>query len=234
MIKYTELDGKPFAYEFEWKRIKNINLRIRGDGTVYVSAPYRVSMKAVDKFIDDHKDFIIRSLSKVEKRNEKTNYASRTDGSPVRVYGKVKTLRIEQGVNDSVTETDDEVIVSAVHPDDEERINKVYNKWRSKDLETRIYALCNEVCPVFNRMGAPAPSMIRFKTLKSKWGSCDTAKKILTFNYNLFETPEECVRYVVVHEFAHLIVPNHSDRFYRVVSKVMSDWQNARRTLNEY
>ena len=134
MIKYTELDGKPFAYEFEWKRIKNINLRIRGDGTVYVSAPYRVSMKAVDKFIDDHKDFIIRSLSKVEKRNEKTNYASRTDGSPVRVYGKVKTLRIEQGVNDSVTETDDEVIVSAVHPDDEERINKVYNKWRCEQL----------------------------------------------------------------------------------------------------
>ena len=76
--------------------------------------------------------------------------------------------------------------------------------------------------------------MIKFKTYKSKWGSCDTVKKILTFNYNLFETPEECVRYVVVHEFAHLIIPNHSARFYRVVSKVMPDWKNARRTLNEY
>lgn len=234
MIKYIVLDGKQYAYDFEWKRIKNINLRIRGDGSIHVSAPYRVSLKSVEEFLKEHKDFIIRALSKIEKKNLKENYTSRNDGSPVRIYGHVKTLHLVEGDKESISVTDDEVIITTAHPDDEERIIKVYNKWRSKDLENKISALCEELCPVFIGMGAPAPSMIRFKTLKSKWGSCDTRKRVLTFNYNLFETPEECVRYVVVHEFAHLIVPNHSERFYRVVGKVMPDWKTARRTLNEY
>ena len=123
MIKYVELDGIPFAIDFEWKRVKNINLRIRGDGSIHISAPYRVSMKTVDKFIYDHKEFIFSTINRINQRNdEKVDYTSLADGSSVKVYGKAKTLRIVDGINDSVTETDDEVILTTPYPNDEERI----------------------------------------------------------------------------------------------------------------
>lgn len=48
--------GVPFAdgeivYTLERKRVKNLNLRIRSDGSVYVSAHPRVSLRAIDAFV---------------------------------------------------------------------------------------------------------------------------------------------------------------------------------------
>ena len=94
--------------------------------------------------------------------------------------------------------------------------------------------MCGEICPEFVKLGAKAPSVIRFRTMKTRWGSCKPKEGVITFNYNLFEVPEECMRYVVIHEFAHLIVPDHSERFYRYVALFMPDWREKRRMLNEY
>lgn len=35
--------GERIDFEFERKRVANINMRVRGDGSVHVSAPFRVS-----------------------------------------------------------------------------------------------------------------------------------------------------------------------------------------------
>lgn len=43
--------GTVLRYELERKRVKNLNLRVRQDGSVYVSAHPRVSLKAVDAFV---------------------------------------------------------------------------------------------------------------------------------------------------------------------------------------
>lgn len=43
--------GGVITYELERKRVKNLNLRIRPDGSVYVSAHPRVSLKAIDAFV---------------------------------------------------------------------------------------------------------------------------------------------------------------------------------------
>ncbi len=43
--------GGVITYELERKRVKNLNLRIRPDGSVYVSAHPRVSLGAIDAFV---------------------------------------------------------------------------------------------------------------------------------------------------------------------------------------
>jgi predicted metal-dependent hydrolase len=37
-----------------------------------------------------------------------------------------------------------------------------------------------------------------------------------------------CIEHVVVHELAHLLVPNHSPRFYAVMDKFFPRWKEAR------
>ena len=41
----------PVAYTLTWKRVKNLNLRIRRDGSVAVSAPARVPLSRIDAFV---------------------------------------------------------------------------------------------------------------------------------------------------------------------------------------
>lgn len=53
---------------------------------------------------------------------------------------------------------------------------------------------------------------------KTKWGSC-SPKKTLSFNWRVIMAPEKVVRYLVIHELAHLEVRNHSKAFWDLVSQ---------------
>jgi len=66
---------------------------------------------------------------------------------------------------------------------------------------------------------------IRLKYNKSNWGSCSN-KGMINLSTRLLLTPESVQDYVVVHELAHLIEMNHSARFWKVVERVMPDYQD--------
>ena len=42
---------RQICYTLEEKRVKNINLRVRPDGSVYVSAPYGADRARIDAFV---------------------------------------------------------------------------------------------------------------------------------------------------------------------------------------
>lgn len=51
MQKEIVIAGQRIGYTLERKRVKNINLRIRPDGSVYVSAAPFVPQSAIDRLI---------------------------------------------------------------------------------------------------------------------------------------------------------------------------------------
>ena len=50
MIKEIELNGRKIKYNLEYKKVKNINLRIKQDGSVMLSANRLVSQKQIEEF----------------------------------------------------------------------------------------------------------------------------------------------------------------------------------------
>jgi predicted metal-dependent hydrolase len=71
---------------------------------------------------------------------------------------------------------------------------------------------------------------IRFKNNHSNWGSC-SSKGNLNFSSRLLFAPRKVQDYVIVHELAHLVEMNHSDRFWEVVASVMPDYEEQERWL---
>lgn len=59
---------------------------------------------------------------------------------------------------------------------------------------------------------------IRFRKMRSKWGSCST-KGGLTFNTCLKYLPEELIQYVVFHEVLHLKERKHSKKFWEIIEE---------------
>jgi len=45
--------------------------------------------------------------------------------------------------------------------------------------------------------------------------------------------PKDLLEYVIVHEMAHLIEPNHSDHFVAILDKHYPNWRTAQNELNE-
>ncbi len=66
---------------------------------------------------------------------------------------------------------------------------------------------------------------IRFKHNHTNWGSC-SSKANLNFSSRLLFAPQIVQDYVIIHELAHLIELNHSDRFWAIVEKVMPDYED--------
>jgi predicted metal-dependent hydrolase len=44
--------------------------------------------------------------------------------------------------------------------------------------------------------------------------------------------PRECVEYVIIHELAHIVHPNHSKDFWNLVAQYCPDYRRLRRLLN--
>ncbi len=73
---------------------------------------------------------------------------------------------------------------------------------------------------------------IFFKHNKSNWGSCSSAGNI-NISTRLLFAPDDVLEYVCVHELAHLIEPNHSKNFWRLVEKAIPDYKKKIKWLKE-
>ena len=74
---------------------------------------------------------------------------------------------------------------------------------------------------------------ISIRQQATRWGSC-SSRGNLDFNWTLILTPEPLQDYVVVHELAHRLEMNHSDRFWKIVESQIPDYRERRNLLKTY
>ena len=74
---------------------------------------------------------------------------------------------------------------------------------------------------------------VRLKLNLSNWGSCST-KKTINLSSRLLLTPQFITDYIIVHELAHLVHMNHSASYWKLVEKVMPEYQKAEAWLKKY
>ena len=56
--------------------------------------------------------------------------------------------------------------------------------------------------------------------MRSRWGSCSPADGTIRLSERLQQMPDFVIDYVLTHELAHLVVADHSDRFWRLLATV--------------
>jgi predicted metal-dependent hydrolase len=66
-----------------------------------------------------------------------------------------------------------------------------------------------------------------------RWGLC-TPKDNVNFNWRLIKAPMFVIDYVIVHELAHLIEPNHTPRFWNIVKAQVPGMEKAKVWLKEH
>jgi predicted metal-dependent hydrolase len=88
----------------------------------------------------------------------------------------------------------------------------------------------NRLYPIVQAHGVKMPS-VSVRSMKTRWGSCSVQRGSIRLNSHLRFAPLESIDYVVLHELAHFLYPNHSKDFYGFIERHMPDWKQRREYL---
>lgn len=236
MKRQIMIDGEVLEYELERKKVKNVNMRVRTDGSVYISVNRYVSVAQIENFVTSNYDFIQNARAKYEKiknSNSVCNLSEYKSGEKVCAFGQIKTLRVVQSDKNYVESDENNIVIYVKNPDDIALKMKTFENYKRKTLMNVLSEICNRIYPTFKNYGVDFPE-IKIRKMVSRWGSCMPTKKVVTFNTALFFVPIDCVEYVAVHEFTHFLHPNHSKEFHSAMTVFMPDWKVRKQKLQKY
>lgn len=233
-IEFREVicSEKIIHYKFIRKNVKNINLRIRANGEITVSANNSVPVEMVDDFIKRKQKFIFDtlenySLSHRYISNDDKKYVS---GEGYYFLGKNLRLKVIRGQDESVRTDGVFIYLTVQKTDDFSKKERLMNKWFADMQELHLGEICMDVYGVFEKYGVKYP-VIKYRYMKTRWGTCQPEKGIITLNSQLIEYPPSCIEYVVMHEFVHFLCRNHTSEFYDFLTMFMPDWKNRKAEL---
>ena len=184
---------------------KNLIITVRDAETLEVRAPKNLSKEAIEGFVREKRRWIEKKAK--EKQNIKNEFEEIYKYQQFLLFGK--RFRVVKSNVTEATILEDMFIVP----------QKV----------TEIPAIMSQIG---SKIGI-CPAGVRIKSLKSKWGSCDS-NKMITFNSRLIQLEPKLIEYVVVHELCHVLELNHSERFWKTLEQFIPDWAERRRSLKRF
>lgn len=225
--------GIKIQYLLQRKNVKNINLRIRMDSSIYVSANPEINEEKIDEFVVTKGDYILSSLQRfkeIEKyRPLPKQYVS---GETFYILGRGLRLKVSESSKESVFSDGVYLFLMVKDKNDSNRKQYLITRYLNKECRDIFNKIVLEIYSLFQKYGVDMPSL-RIRDMKTRWGSCVSDKGVITLNKQLLGAPRNCIEYVILHEFCHFIQPNHSKKFYNLITMLMPDWQERKRILDQ-
>jgi predicted metal-dependent hydrolase len=201
-------------------RSRNLRLSLTAKG-LRLSTPPRVGLATVTKFLEQQKAWIAAHLKLRPQLEQNT----------LLYFGRPYKVEVKNDMNEATGRIRSEGGVLQLYPVSysSESAVLLLERW----LRTQASEFCTPILRnMAEKMDVEVP-LLRFKETHTRWGSCSHAGAI-TLNWRLIHTPAEVIRYVVIHELAHRVHLNHSDRFWQLVEKHDPDFRVHRGWLKRH
>lgn len=204
-----------------------IRISINAAGQVRVGMPYWTPYEAGVLFVKRHKSWIQKQLMVHSP-------AQLADGSRI---GKIHRINIvKEPAKDGSVEirvTSTSITVKTVLEPAAPAVQKKIHKACERALKLEAEGLLpKRLESISRKYGLPYRSL-KVRKLTSRWGSC-SSKKDVNLSYFLIQLPWELIDYVILHELAHTVVPNHSRSFWEFMEKKLPNVGELRKQIRSH
>ncbi len=215
----------------------SLGISVERDGSVIVAAPREATADAIKTFVFSKRLWIYQKLSLKKRTNKEKVQREFVNGQGFLYLGKSYRLKLLKHGNDE-TATPKPKTPGRLHfhggyfelPETElSRAQDHFIDWYKKRTEELLKI---RIPRYAERVGAEVKNF-RVLNLKNRWASCGT-KKTLNFNWRCAMAPIWVFDYILVHELAHMIQKGHTKEFWRIVARVMPDYQEHEAWLQEH
>lgn len=216
--------GQERLVNIEYKRNRNMYLRVNEDGSLKVTCPRWINHSDIEKFIVERESWIAKNEQVIKKHE--SSIKTGVDGETASWLGQVYQVEVIESHKSFLFMNEEEKKMTFfLQENTPQEREKVFYKEAAKMLKAMISERRSEwdqkICASHL---LPLPK-ITIKYMTSRWGSCTPAKSHISMSVRLIHYPQECLDYVLLHEYVHLLVPNHGKSFYNMVAKYMPSWK---------
>lgn len=227
------VESREICYQLERKNVKNLNLRVRKDGSVLVSANEIVPCEEVDLFIQRKGSYILKAIDHFsEMAQYKPQPKQYVSGETFFIQGRGLRLQVSQAKKDAITSDGIYIRLEVKDVNDIESRRRLVTRFIDRECKMVFNEVMEELYPLVKKYDIEKPSL-RIRDMETRWGSCLTKKRIITLNKRLLEASRSCIEYVVMHELCHFMYPNHSKHFYAFLTMLMPDWKERKKNLEK-
>lgn len=222
------IDGREVEYRLRLtKSARKLRIRV-GVGGVDVIRPDTGDAPDVEAFLQSNGPWILAQLDRVS-RLQAARRVRRIEAGSILLRGEptelvVEELPLSRRSNRVVLRTGAVAIVTGLGAQSSPA--KTLERWLR--AQARV-AIQEGVATVAARLDV-TPGRLYIMDQRTKWGNCSRLGN-LSFNWRLIMAPEHVLRYLVTHETAHLVVPDHSQRFWLTVQSICPEAERARQWL---
>lgn len=211
---------------------KTISLIIDPEKGLLVRAPERVTYRQIEQIVREKSNWIIRKqeeIKRIRSEVEKEFVAGEKLPFQGQLY-ELEVIEIDKIRDVSVTLKDGKFQIKAPSnlkgDNRREEIKRRLVEWYKKEARTKY----KERVEHYRKKLGVSYNKIFIRDQKTRWGSC-SSKGNLNFNWRLIMAPLSIMDYIVVHELVHLIHPNHSRDFWKLVESVIPDYKEKKQWL---
>ncbi len=212
------------------KDIKNIHLAVHPPkGSVTIACPEATKDDTLRLYLASKVSWIKRQQKLLQGKDRQSPRRYVT-GETHYLFGKAYRLRVIPSLDKPKIAVKGKSVLELQVPAEASQAVKaeVFKEFYRKELKKLLSISIDEWC---NRMEVK-PEEWRVQSMKTKWGSCNTAKGSLLFNLELAKKPKSCIEYIVVHELVHLKERLHNERFVAYMDRYLPMWRKRRDELN--
>lgn len=234
MTRYMVTYGsRQIHFDLVRKNVKNINLNIRPDMTIRVSANDRVPLDFIKDFIRQKASWIVKHLDHFKKLEPQIRPARKyVSGETIRYLGRQYRLRVREAEPELVKYFRGFVYIYVKDKEDLAKKERLFNQWLYEKSSIHFNQALDRMYELVRHYNIPRAEL-KIRKMKSRWGSCHRHNKTIVLNSVLIKAPKDCIDYVVLHELIHFKYKNHDNNFYTFLTSLMPDWKERKKILDE-
>nr|WP_285855314.1 SprT family zinc-dependent metalloprotease [Paenibacillus cellulositrophicus] len=218
----------------ERKRVKNVNLNIKPNMTIMVSASEKVPLSFIYDFVKSKGGWILKNIKTFEQvQPYKQSDREYVSGESFKYLGKQFRLRVEiTSEEERVKYYRGFIVLMVKDPKDYAQKAKLMDDWYRVKAAKIFEESLDKQYPLVQKYGIKRPK-IDLRVMKARWGSALIDSNTISLNAELIKAPKHCIDYVVLHELIHFKYNDHKDSFYNMLFSLMPDWEKRKAILDD-
>ena len=227
-MDYLQIGNTKIEYDLQYSGRRNsIELVIDLTRGFKVTAPEGMSHKEIIRHLHRKEKWIINNLdrmSEIIKYESKKEFVS---GEKFLLRGrrywlKVKTTNKEILPCLEFKKSRFHALVPKIIPESD--YHKLIRPLFIHFYKQKADKIINKRVKRYLKYFKKKPTKVTIQSLKDKWGSCSKGNQI-RYNWRIVLAKTTIIDYVIVHELCHLVVKNHSDKYWKEVKRILPDYQ---------